>query len=117
MIERRKEARVRTSTPIRVWGIDINGRSFNQDARVRDVSRSGALVCDLEAELRSGDLVGVIYSGKRCRFRIVWIRPSGAKGEIQAAIHRVSGDECPWPDLLDESLATHGIAADSAGNL
>jgi hypothetical protein len=96
MIERRHEPRAEVDLVLAVWGIDSKGDRFLQHARARDVSLSGALLSELDAELRSGDLVGVLYASKKARFRVVWVRYSGTSRKIQAAIHRLEGDECPW---------------------
>jgi hypothetical protein len=105
MMERRREPRKEIALILLVWGIDTRGERFLQEARARDISLSGALLYELEAELRSGDLVGVLYAGKKARCRVVWVRYCGATRKIQAAIHRIEGDECPWPELLDDATA------------
>ena len=106
MMERRREPRTEVNITLQVWGIDTKGERFVQQARARDVSLSGALLTDLDTELRSGDLVGVLYAGKKARFRVVWVRYSGTGEKVQAAIHRVAGDECPWEGLLRESVVS-----------
>jgi len=106
MPDRRHEPRIEVDFPLCVWGIDTKGDRFLQQARARDISHSGALLSQLDAELRSGDLVGVLYEGRKARFRVVWVRYCGAGRKIQAAIHRLEQDECPWQSLLlDQGLA------------
>ena len=100
MIERRREPRIDVDMSLQVWGIDTKGERFLQQARARDVSLSGALLTELDAELRSGDLVGILYAGKKARFRVVWVRYSGTSRKIQAAVHRLEEDDCPWEHLL-----------------
>lgn len=106
MLERRHEPRLEVDLPLFVWGIDTKGERFVQQAHAREISLSGALLSQLDAELRSGDLVGILYAGKRARFRVVWVRYCGTTRKIQAAIQRLEQDECPWEDLLpDHELA------------
>ena len=100
MIERRREPRYESNLVLRVWGIDSKGERFLQEVRARDISLSGALLSQLEAELRSGDLIGILYAGRKARFRVIWVRHSGNGEKIQAAVQRVAEDECPWLDLL-----------------
>lgn len=112
MIERRREPRIEVDFPLCVWGIDIKGDRFLQQARARDISLSGALLCGLDAELRSGDLVGVLYAGRKARFRVVWVRYCGTSRKIQAAIHRLEQDQCPWEELLaSQELARSATAS------
>jgi len=88
-----------------VWGVDTRGDRFLQEARARDISLSGALLIGLDAELRSGDVIGILYAGKNARYRVVWVRHSGTSDKVQAAVHRFPDDECPWKELLTEEHA------------
>jgi hypothetical protein len=100
--DRRSESRTDADLPVTVWGIDTRGERFLQQARAREISLSGALVTGLDIELRSGDLIGLLYTSKKARFRVVWVRQSGNSRKVQAAIHRLEADLCPWQDLLSE---------------
>src|SRR5689334_9314730 len=96
MIERRREPRTRTELVVTVWGIDTHGERFLQAAHAKEISISGALLTQLDAELRCGDLIGVEHAGTRAHFRVVWIRESGNDLRIEAAIHRLEEEPCPW---------------------
>jgi hypothetical protein len=101
-IERRREPRSEVDIALMVWGVDTEGERFLQEARARDISLSGALLTGLDAELRSGDVIGILYAGKKARFRVVWVRYDGGGDKMQAAVHRLAADACPWQDLLSE---------------
>ncbi len=103
--DRRREPRIKADLPIMVWGVDARGERFLQQAHARDLSRSGALISGLDSELRSGDVIGILYAGKKARYRVVWVRQSGSAQKVQAAVHRFALDECPWKDLLAEKQA------------
>ncbi len=102
MGERRSESRSSVDISVRVWGVDVRGDCFLQEAKVREISLNGGLLSQLETEVRSGDVIGVLYAGKKGRYRVIWVRHSGMNHKIQAAIHRFEGDECPWAKLLPE---------------
>lgn len=104
-IERRREPRTNVDLALTVWGVDTRGDRFLQEARAREISLSGALLSGLDAELRSGDVIGILYAGKKARYRVVWVRQSGNGLKVQAAVHRIAPDECPWKDLLSEDPA------------
>ena len=95
----------RSTCRLQVWGVDTRGERFLQNAHARDVSLSGALLSGLDAELTSGDVIGILFAGKKARFRVVWIRYDGAGEKMQAAVHRFDTDECPWLALLSEEPA------------
>ena len=100
--DRRREPRTDLALGLTVWGVDTRGDRFLQETRARDISLSGALLVGLDAELRSGDVIGILYAGKKARYRVVWVRHSGTSDKVQAAVHRFAADECPWKDLLTE---------------
>ena len=101
-IDRRREPRTGADLALTVWGVDTKGERFLQEARARDISLSGAMLSGLDADLRSGDVIGILYAGKKARFRVVWIRYDANGDKMQVAIHRVAADECPWKSLLLE---------------
>ena len=108
MIERRREPRTEVDLPLRVWGVDTRGERFLQEARARDISLGGALLSQLDCELRSGDVIGILYAGRKARYRVVWVRYSDEGQKLQAAVHRIAPDECPWQGLLaEEPVANH----------
>ena len=104
-IERRLEERFPAKLPVSVWGVDIKGERFLQDALAHNVSLSGALLCGFDAELRSGDVIGVLYSGKKARYRVVWLRYSDGPGKTMAAVQRIENDACPWMDVIVEEVS------------
>jgi hypothetical protein len=100
-IDRRREPRTKANFQITVWGVDTRGERFLQQAQVRDISLTGALLSGIETDLRCGDVIGVLYLGRKARYRVIWVRYDDLGDKIQAAIHRVSPDPCPWRELLD----------------
>lgn len=104
-IDRRREPRTEADLPVTVWGVDTRGDRFVQRASAREISFSGALLSGLEAELRSGDVIGILYSGRKARYRVIWVRYSDAVQKTQAAVHRIEPDACPWQELLSAQLA------------
>jgi c-di-GMP-binding flagellar brake protein YcgR len=62
-IDRRQEARTEIVLALTVWGVDTRGDRFLQQTRPCDISLSGALLSGLDAELRSGDVIGILYAG------------------------------------------------------
>jgi hypothetical protein len=103
MIERRQEPRTKLDLALVVWGIDGKGEQFLQPARARDISLRGAMLSGLDLNLRSGDVIGILYGGKSARYRVVWARYDGTGEKMQVAVHRVEADACPWLDLLVEA--------------
>ena len=106
-IDRRSEPRTHANFAVTVWGVDTHGERFLQEVQVRDISFNGALLSGIEADLRSGDVIGLIYQSRKARYRIVWVRYDDGGDKIQAAIHRMEADPCPWDELLKTDSAGH----------
>jgi hypothetical protein len=112
-VDRRREPRTHADLALLVWGVDIQGERFMQEAHARDISLSGALLSGIDADLRSGDVIGVLCGKKKARFRVVWTRYDGTGDRMQVA-HRVEAEECPWAELLNEkpdTAAPEGLSA------
>ena len=101
----RRELPAKTHIDLLVWGVDTRGQRFRQQVRAREVSLRGALISGLEIQVRSGDVIGILYAGKKARFRVVWVCDDAAGEKMKAAVHRVESDACPWPDLVAERAA------------
>ena len=110
MTERRSEPRTKLDVALMVWGIDTKGERFLEEARARDISLSGALLTGLDLDLRSGDVIGILYAGRRARYRVVWTRYDATGEKMQVAVHRVEADPCPWLDLLASEEAPRAPA-------
>jgi hypothetical protein len=100
--DRRREPRWAANLQVLVWGVDTQGERFLQDAQASDISLSGALLTGMDADLRSGDVIGILYGKKKARYRVVWIRYDAGGEKMQLAVHRMQTDECPWLELLTE---------------
>lgn len=109
--DRRREPRTNVDVALMVWGVDVRGERFLQEARAKDISLSGALLSGIAANLRSGDVIGILYAGKKARYRVVWVRYDEGGDRMQAAVHRFAADECPWKALLDDGTADVAITA------
>ncbi len=111
-IERRRELRADIELTLIVWGVDTRGERFVQEARARDISLSGALLCGLKAELRSGDVIGILYGAHKARYRVVWVRYEGTTDRMLVAVHRMPADTCPWLELLAQGAPAVSAATD-----
>jgi hypothetical protein len=107
--DRRNETRAPADLELVVWGVDVEGERFVQSALAQNISVSGALLTGLNALLKSGDVLGILYGGRKARFRVVWVRYDGIESPMQAAVHRIEPDVCPWLDLLTDNRAQESL--------
>jgi hypothetical protein len=80
---RRREKRTPAFIPIKLWGLDANGRPFMEAARTLDVSHGGVRLTELPAKLAVGDTIGLKCKQKKYRFRVVW---TGKEGTSEAGM-------------------------------
>jgi hypothetical protein len=99
-MENKPEPRVDVDLPIRVWGMNAEGRPFFQNASARDISKHGAKLSRIEHLLKPGDIVGVQLGDKKARFRVVWIIDGGDPQKIQAGVQILEGQQSPWEQEL-----------------
>jgi hypothetical protein len=95
-MEQRSEPRRDKSLVVTINGMDKTGESFTQNALATRLSNSGALLSGIIRPMRSGDLLWVEHQGRKSRFKIVWVRNSETPDLIQAAIHLMNVEPCPW---------------------
>lgn len=100
MLERRNEVRLRIAVRVNVSGIDARCEGFSESVVATNLSRSGALLTGVQAELRCGDRIAVEYGSRTGHFRIVWVIDRGRPEGTQVAIHKLAAEECPWDAVL-----------------
>ncbi len=99
----RPEERVPVDMDMRVWGMGADGRAFSQNARARNISAGGALLCGIERDLKIGDTIGVKAGEKKARCKVVWATNTRTVHKIQVGVQLVSRIECPWTASLPKS--------------
>ena len=105
------DERVPLDLEISVWGMGADGHVFSQRARTRNLSASGALLCNIDRELTIGDTIAVQVGQKKARCKVVWARHTGSIQNNQVGVQLLSKPECPWiiflpkPDRQEPTVA------------
>lgn len=98
--ERRSEPRVSVDLSVQVYGIDADGKRFEQAVKARNISLRGALLVGLERTLRSGDLIKIQRGDRSARFQVVWVSPDTLARTLKVAVQRIEADPCIWADEM-----------------
>jgi hypothetical protein len=98
--------RVPVDLELRVWGMSADGHAFSQPARARNVSAGGALLCNLERDVKIGDTIGVQSGDKKARCRVVWSANTRSPEKIKVGVQLVNQQDCPWTALLSQTAST-----------
>ena len=82
--DRRNEERLRLALPVRVWGMDVAGDLFEQDATTVDVARTGTRLRGITSPLEKGSIISVRQAKHKERFRVMWLGDEGTpvSGEL-----------------------------------
>ena len=95
----RREKRLAAIFPIRLWGMDANGRPFIEASKTVNVSSSGAMLRDIPAKLVVGDVIGLKCNQKKYKFRVIWIGKTGRTDAGNVGLQSLDSGEWIWEDL------------------
>jgi PilZ domain-containing protein len=109
-MEKRPETRLPTEIPVRVWGMDADGKPFFQNATASNLSSEGALLSRLAHPLKAEEIVGIQYGEKKARFQIKWVKPVGVTKAFEAGVRILQGQIAPWQDLTAETRAASNLS-------
>ncbi len=99
MAEYQTEPRLSVDLPVRIWGMSADGRPFSQAARAQNISSEGALISEVENQLKVGDVIGLQCEEKKTRCSVIWVMNAGAPKKNQVGV-KIVAKECPWKDYL-----------------
>lgn len=102
-MEPQGEARVAAELPVRVWGMDADGKPFFQNATASNLSSEGALLTRIQHPLKMGEIIGVQYGDKKARFEIRWVKPVALPKGFDVGIQILNGQVIPWQDVTSRT--------------
>ena len=107
MVDRRRERRSRAELRVQVSGLDASCEEFSERVVATNLSRSGALLKNVDIELRCGEVIAIEYAHRQAYFRIVWVLNSGMPEGMQVAVHKLAKSPGPWEEVLplEEAIA------------
>jgi hypothetical protein len=77
----RGERRTKLFMPVDIWGMDDDGRVFEEHVFTVDITPVGARLRGVTRPLRRGSIIGIRCGRSKARFRVMWVRASeGAQG-------------------------------------
>ena len=95
-MDRQRQTRVETALPVRIWGVDTYSRPFMQLASVRIFSSLNAVLQNVRAQIRPGEILDVQYDGQRAQFRVLWAGRPGTDEEGVVGLERLSEEPHIW---------------------
>lgn len=108
---RRREARVRTVLPVRVFGMDSQGKPFTALAHTLDITNHGARLGGVQRSLSVGEIVGVQRGTDKARFRVAWVGTPHTRGAGQIGLDCVQEGKNIWNIIFDETPDTFDVSS------
>jgi hypothetical protein len=99
-MEKRPEVRVSADIPVRVWGMDSDGKPFFQSATAGSLSSDGAQLSHISHSLKTGDIIGIQYGDKKARFEVVWVKPALVPERSNVGVIIRPPQTVPWEEVI-----------------
>jgi PilZ domain-containing protein len=104
-MEPKGETRVSAELPVRVWGMDADGKPFFQNATASNLSNEGALLTRILHPLKMGEILGVQYGDKKARFEIKWVKAVALPKGFDAGVKILPNQAIPWDEVTRKGQA------------
>lgn len=101
-VGRRREPRVARVLPVRMWGMDAQGRPFSAQVQTIDLSRMGGRLGGVSQPLKPGDIIGLQCGSEKSRFRVAWVGAAGTPLAGQIGVCCVEPAKYIWGVLTPE---------------
>ena len=95
-MEKRPEKRVAADIPVRVWGMDADGKPFFQSALAGNLSSDGAQLTQISHSLKTGDIIGIQSGDKKARFEVIWVKPALVPQRTDVGVMVLPKQKVPW---------------------
>jgi len=98
-MDRRRQSRVSSGIPVRIWGMDAKSRPFQASVSALNLSDTGALLQGVNHHLRLGDTIELQYEGLTTAYTVMWMGALGSSQAGQAGLRRAANQPSPWTNL------------------
>jgi hypothetical protein len=93
---KRREPRKEITVPVRIFGTDSGGQIFSEKVNTVNVSRHGAEVNGVKAQLKAEEIVGLTYGQNKGHFRVQWVGPPGTPKAGHVGLLNLSPEKTLW---------------------
>lgn len=121
-MSKRREPRQQVRLPVRIFGTDAAGQVFSEHAFTIDISRCGARVSGVQAQVKVGEIVGVTHGQNKGRFVVKWVGQPATGNAGMLGLSSVTPERSIWGVPLPASRidvyqtrSTSGLAGQSSG--
>ena len=105
-----RETRVPIQLPVRVWGMDSDGKVFNVHAYTVDITPVGARLQGEFGPLRRGAVIGIECGRSKARFQVSWVGDPSGPRHGQIGIRCVEPGKYIWGVALKRTMDEASLA-------
>ena len=69
----RREIRLKLCLPVRICGVDVQGKAFEQEATTFDLTATGVRLQGITHALTRGGIVSIQYRTSKANFKVRWV--------------------------------------------
>ena len=113
-MEKGPESGLPAEIPVRVFGMNADGKAFFQKAVASNLSNEGATLSRVEHSLKVGEVIGVQHADKKARFEIKWVKPGFLPNTVEAGVQLQAGQTSPWAVATSETQTAVRVAPSGA---
>lgn len=110
---KRRQSRVKSVVPVRVWGVDSQGKPFAEVAHTLDISHSGVRLGGISTPVDIGSVVALQCRHRKGQFSISWVGRPGSSRDKQLGLKNLD----PIRDLFGMGLTDVYMVDDFVGNV
>jgi hypothetical protein len=92
----RREMRLGIALPVRLSGVDRNGKSFELEATTVDVTVSGARLSGITRLIQPGSTLVLKHRSSQAKVNVIWVGKPGSRTEDHIGIEAVKGGQLNW---------------------
>jgi len=100
---KRREPRKDIKVPVRIFGTDSTGQIFSEKVFTVNVSRHGAELSDVQAQLNSDEIIGLTYGQTKGHFRVKWVGQAGTPKSGRLGLLNLSPEKALWDFPLPQA--------------
>jgi hypothetical protein len=102
---RRSQPRKQIEVAVRIFGTDSQGQIFSEKVSTVTVSRHGAELSGVRAQLALDEIVGLTYGSNRVHFRVKWIGAAGSARSGHIGLLNIAPEKPLWDFPLPSDAA------------
>jgi len=103
---KRTEPRSQRALPVRVLGMDVNGRPILETVQTVNISRHGVVIEGLRSRVNLGEVVSLQYKDRKVRYRVVWEGDPNSERIGQFGLEQVNLHDDLWQKDLPPAPPT-----------